>query len=116
MGERHRCGSNFMLTTTIAQDNDVCPNQCNFLQEKGECDPSGTGRCLCYDGWSGPDCSCTIADDEAGLCPELAPFRGKDVACPEKDSEEKDPDLVSSSPTRTIRINMVISFFVFAMI
>ena len=63
--ERQCCGSNFKAETTIVlEDTETCPNQCGAASGHGICN-IGSGKCMCCDGWSGPDCK-TVGNDAQG--------------------------------------------------
>jgi len=67
--ERQCCGSNFRASTSLRSDQGVCPNQCHVGEERGQCDLD-SGKCVCYDGWSGADCGTSVASESeaSGLC------------------------------------------------
>merc|ERR1711957_223069 len=91
--ERHTTGSNFQLTTTIVQDRSVCPNQCFVVQERGYCNPDGSGKCICFEDYDGDDCSC----DKGASCPTFAGFKGKDMACGNVASKTRPSRLVTTN-------------------
>jgi len=42
-------------SNSLHRQQQVCPNQCNWVNEQGHCDKS-TGSCVCYPPFTGPDC------------------------------------------------------------
>ena len=76
--------SNFKAEMTLRQDQGVYVNQCSLTEERGYCDKD-EGRCVCVDGWSGPDCSTPpngsantagITTQQQQQCPNFASSTG----------------------------------------